>query len=147
MEAARQTQGRADANASIEYAGKTLPCVYFQLQRGEPRHKDYDTQSAACQVTAYLKRKSFTFLYSSPPSLRLPLQLPSLGSKLWSPRPRYLCSSPPAERLCPLCLPSFHHFTFSSSSSQAWEATPKPQPLLSPLGYEGSSGDGPVPFC
>lgn len=70
----RQTQGTAGANASMGYAGKILPCQCFQIECEEPRHPDYDTQSAACQVTAYLKHKSFSFLYPSP-SLHLPLQL------------------------------------------------------------------------
>lgn len=94
--AIRQTEGTAGANARTDYTGKMLPCTYIQIQCEEPMHKDYGIQSAVCQVTAFLKHKSFSFLYSSPPSLHLPLQL-----LVWAPSSdpykHVTCVSLPAE--------------------------------------------------
>ena len=91
--AIRQTQGGAGANARTDYAGKTLPCTCLQIQREEPRHKDYDIQSAVCQVTVSLKRQRFPSSKPGPPT-----SASGLGSKLWSVQARYLCLSLPAER-------------------------------------------------
>lgn len=125
--AIRQTQGTAGASARTGYVGKILPCLCFQTDCEEPRHQDYDTQSAACQVTAYLKHKSFSFLRPSPLQVCTSQFSFWAALKLWSTSTAAAGSFPPClshlQSWTPCSLRYGKHYLGSEEQAQSPQET------------------------